>query len=98
MKEKANQKLLKQKEELNEQWQDVEALFREAVTDPGDMSELDPFLEAITSRIREKGRDYISVIQGLDKGLAAQGTRWLQDIVDGINHRVLGIMPSYNIK
>jgi UDP-N-acetylglucosamine/UDP-N-acetylgalactosamine diphosphorylase len=90
-----SEELLRQKQELFDRWQEVEAVFADSREDPGDRSSREPFLEQIERAIREKGSDYVGVIQGLDAGWSAEGTRWLQGIVDGINRQVLDIMPSF---
>jgi acetyltransferase-like isoleucine patch superfamily enzyme len=92
-----DEKLLRQKEELFDKWQEVEAVFASGREDPGDHSCREPFLEQIERALREKGCDYVGVIQGLDDTWSAEGTRWLQGIVDGINRRVLDLMPSFSL-
>jgi UDP-N-acetylglucosamine/UDP-N-acetylgalactosamine diphosphorylase len=95
MQGEVSEELLRQKQELFDRWQEVEAVFADSREDPGDRSSREPFLEQIERAIREKGSDYVGVIQGLDAGWSAEGTRWLQGIVDGINRQVLDIMPSF---
>jgi len=92
-----DEKLLRQKQELFDKWQEVEAEFASGREDPGDHSCREPFLEQIERAVREKGSDYVGVIQGLDDTWSAEGTRWLQGIVDGINRRVLDLMPSFSL-
>ncbi|MCK4390019.1 MAG: protein GlmU [Desulfobacterales bacterium] len=97
MKDEVSEKLLRQKQELFERWQEVEAVFANSRENRGDPSCREPFLEQIEKAIREKGPDYVRVIQGLDATWSAEGTRWLQGIVDGINRQVLDLMPSFSV-
>jgi UDP-N-acetylglucosamine/UDP-N-acetylgalactosamine diphosphorylase len=90
-----SEEFLRQKQELFERWQQVEAVFASSREDPGDHSCREPFLEQIERAVGEKGPDYVGVIQGLDATWSAEGTRWLQGIVDGINRQVLDLMPSF---
>ena len=41
------------------------------------------------------GKDYINVIKGLSREDSEMGSKWLQEIVDGINSRILELLPSY---
>ncbi len=94
-KEPPNEKLLRQKQELFQRWQDLEAVFEGHLEDPGDPSLREPFLEALTRQISEAGADYLAVIQGLDAAWSANGTKWLQGIVDAINEEALQVAPSF---
>jgi len=94
VKEKDPQELVNQKRELFDRWQEIEDIlysFREKM---GEISERDAFLEAVAHDRKEKGNDYVKVIQGLDKKWSAKGTKWLQGIVDDINKKVLEKLPS----
>jgi UDP-N-acetylglucosamine/UDP-N-acetylgalactosamine diphosphorylase len=95
MKEDANANLLKQKREFFERWQDLEGLFAQSLKNRGDASIREPFAEHIASEIEEKGADYVRVIQGLDRSRSAQGTSWLQGIVDRVNKETLHVLPSF---
>lgn len=94
-KEPLNEKLLRQKQELFERWQDLEAVFQSHLENSGNPSLREPFLEAITRQIRETGADYVAVIQGLDTTSSANGTQWLQGIVDAMNEEALQFVPSF---
>jgi UDP-N-acetylglucosamine/UDP-N-acetylgalactosamine diphosphorylase len=98
IKEPLNEKLLTQKQELFERWQDVEAVFSAHLEDSGDPSIWEPFLEELTRQFKEKGADYVAVIQGLDRTWSAHGTKWLQGIVDAVNGAALQVMPSFKCK
>ena len=95
MANEASERLLKQKGELAERWQDVEALFRDHVENTGEPGLVEPFLEEISKEREEKGSDYVAVIQGLDESWSAKGTAWLQGIVDRISLAVMERMPSF---
>ena len=97
MKGKASEELLRQKQEFFDRWEQVEAVFADSRENPGDPSCREPFLEQIERGTREKGSDYVGVIQGLNAAWSAEGTRWLQGIVDGINRQVLDLMPSLSL-
>jgi UDP-N-acetylglucosamine/UDP-N-acetylgalactosamine diphosphorylase len=90
-----NEKLLRQKQELFERWQDLEAVFASHLENSGNPSLREPFLEAIIGQIRETGADYVAVIQGLDTTSSANGTQWLQRIVDAMNEEALQLLPSF---
>ena len=97
MKGKASEELLRQKQEFFDRWEQVEAVFADSRENPGDPSCREPFLEQIERGAREKGSDYVGVIQGLNSTWSAEGTRWLQGIVYGINRQVLDLMPSLSL-
>jgi UDP-N-acetylglucosamine/UDP-N-acetylgalactosamine diphosphorylase len=92
----ASERLLKQKKELGERWQDLEALFRDHVEKAGEPGLFEPFVEEISKKREEKGSDYVAVIQGLDQAWSVNGTAWLQGIVDRIRMRAIKIMPSFS--
>jgi len=94
-KEKADERLLTQKQELADRWEDIASLFEENLENPGDASLREPFLEEIVRQTREKGPDYLHVIRGLEKTWAAEGTAWLQTIVDAVDDKALSFLSSY---
>ncbi|MBW2021028.1 MAG: UDP-N-acetylglucosamine pyrophosphorylase [Deltaproteobacteria bacterium] len=95
MKDRANQKLLEQKQALFERWQEVEDIFYANQDNSGDPAIREPFLEQVSEHIKKKGPDYIAVIQGIDQTWLAKGTKWLQGIVDTINRQALEIIPPF---
>ena len=97
MKDRASKRLLKQKEALGERWEALETVLRNNLGEPGDGSLFAPFQEEISRCIQEKGPDYVSVIQGLDRTWSDRGTRWLEGIVERINRGVRETIPSYDI-
>jgi bifunctional UDP-N-acetylglucosamine pyrophosphorylase/glucosamine-1-phosphate N-acetyltransferase len=87
----------KQDRELFERWPDLKASMT-VQQDKGGAAELrDPFLESVRRGVSKFGQDYISVIQGLDPTDSAQGTRWLQGIVDDMTIQAKKIIPSLNL-
>ena len=90
-----NTLILEQKKEFHEKWQDVVAFLRQFPETNGDASKRDPFLDEIHHLIRDKGKNYIAVIQGLDKSWSAQGTAWLDDIVGSVRNAASDILPLF---
>jgi UDP-N-acetylglucosamine/UDP-N-acetylgalactosamine diphosphorylase len=95
LKRRAGKKLLSQKRELHERWDDVEASFRKGLENEGEPKIRDPFLEEIERQIKN-GTSYLSVVQGLDEEFSARGTAWLQGIVDDICDHAMKLLPSYS--
>ncbi len=94
-KEKADERLLTQKAELADRWEDIASVFEKNLQNPGDASLREPFLAEIVRQIKEKGPDYLHVVRGLEKTWAAEGTAWLQTIVDAVDDEALSFLPSY---
>ncbi len=92
--EGASASLLAQKREFYEKWPELEAYFRQARQKKGDPETADPFLEIMEKKIREKGKNYIPLIQSLRPEDAEQGSRWLQGLVDEIAGDAFAILPS----
>jgi UDP-N-acetylglucosamine/UDP-N-acetylgalactosamine diphosphorylase len=93
--EKASQQVLDNKNELYKRWPVLEESFSLHRSAEDKEGLRDPFLEKIFSGIKTSGKDYISVIKGLDVEDAETGTRWLQGIVDRITTEILNIIPSF---
>jgi len=94
-KEKASQQVLDQKNELFNRWPELEESFRVHRSAEDKEGLRDLFLEKIFSGIKTSGKDYISVIKGLDVEDTETGTRWLQGIVGRITAEVLKIIPLF---
>ena len=95
VKEKNPQTLVNQKRELFDNWQEIEDVlyvFRENMVEA---PEKNVFLEKVAQERKEKGSNYIKIIQGLDQKWSAIGSTWLQSIVDEVNKGVLGKIPSF---
>jgi bifunctional UDP-N-acetylglucosamine pyrophosphorylase/glucosamine-1-phosphate N-acetyltransferase len=85
----------KQDRELFERWPELKASLTAQQANGGAAELRDPFLESVRQGISNFGKDYISVIQGLDPADSAQGTRWLQGIIDDMMILAQKIMPSF---
>lgn len=92
---KASEQVLDQHYELYSRWPELEESFNVYRSKEDNDRLRDPFLEKIFSGIQTSGKDYISVIKGLDVEDSEIGTRWLQGIVDRITADVLSIIPSF---
>ena len=94
MQEKASQKNTQLRREFVENWARIEGFLGECSHATGNQAKRDGFLELIHRAIHEKGKDYITVIKGMDDDGVALGTEWLQGLVDGINREAVEIIPS----
>jgi len=57
----------------------------------------DPFLEALAIQKRDRGLDYIPVIQSLPETISREGTKWLEAIVDDRCEKAAGFLPAMNL-
>ncbi len=73
-------------------WPEMEESIRSGQNEQGDTVLRDAFLEKIHNSISNIGKDYITVIKELHADEAAQGTRWVQGIVDHISAEILKII------
>ncbi|MCP4372413.1 MAG: protein GlmU, partial [Deltaproteobacteria bacterium] len=73
-----SEKLIRQKNELHDNWPEMEDMLKTIQNQEGNLNIRDLFLEAINRGIRNSGSDYIQVIKTLSLGNAIQGTKWLQ--------------------
>ena len=94
-KEDASSLLLRQKQELYERWSELEEHFKKQRNTEGETSLRDIFLEKIHFGIKTLGKDYISVIKGIEVEDTKFGTNWLQGIVDNVTAQALKIIPSF---
>jgi len=83
------------KKELYQTRHQLEDLFLAARDQDTAENLPDPFLAAVERKRRETGGGYVEVIQGLAPEDAAAGTRWLEDVVEGITSAALEIIPSF---
>jgi len=95
----ANDKLssivVRQKHELYRMRTKLEESFVELRDNAGDQALRNVFLERIDTGIKKWGKDYITVIKGLESKDSKTGTMWLQGIVDDITIKLLEIIPSF---
>ena len=73
----------------------LEESFVELRDNAGDQALRDVFLERIDTGIKKWGKDYITVIKGLESKDSKTGSMWLQGIVDDITMKLLEIIPSF---
>jgi len=81
-------------QELNQRWTELKNLFLEQQANQGHQELRDKFAEKIVRQISRCGRDYVAVIQSLDRQDSEMGTRWLQGIIDEIVGESHRIVPS----
>ncbi len=94
-KEKASEKLIKQKNELFFMWHSLEDSFGQLLDYTGEPASKDSFLQVVQSEIQKTGKHYIPVIKRLESQDKAGGTEWLQGIVDHIFTETIKIVPSF---
>ncbi|MBW2568603.1 MAG: hypothetical protein JRD93_02790 [Deltaproteobacteria bacterium] len=82
--QKASSMVLEYMNEFYAGWPELENSFNELRGKTGDQGIRDLFLEKIYTGIKRSGKDYLTVIKGLESSHAASGTMWLKGIVDGI--------------
>ena len=93
LKEAASATLLSQKEELYQnrlQANDVIMDFLENM----DQFENRTFSSIIKAKIGTSNSYYLETIRSLGADEAADGTKWLQGIVDDVSHRLLRLFPA----
>jgi UDP-N-acetylglucosamine/UDP-N-acetylgalactosamine diphosphorylase len=88
-------KSLKQHLELNERWPELKESFKVLPENEAAAGHRDQFLARVQQGISTFGLDYIHVIKGLGSADSAQGTRWLQAIIDDIISGSKKIIPSF---
>ncbi|MBW1608487.1 MAG: hypothetical protein JRJ74_10380 [Deltaproteobacteria bacterium] len=95
-KENASSRILKQKNEFLERSDELEDYFRSQENIAVEENLRDAFMEKIRQGVQTSGKDYISVIDGLDDADKEHGTLWLQSIVDHIIVNAFEFLPSFN--
>jgi UDP-N-acetylglucosamine/UDP-N-acetylgalactosamine diphosphorylase len=95
MKKGTQEELLKQKNELSENWPRLEETFTTGKEVSVDLKNRDSFIKLIRNRMKDEG-DYITVIQSLNRDASIKGTAWLQNLVDHVIHAALMHLPSCN--
>jgi UDP-N-acetylglucosamine/UDP-N-acetylgalactosamine diphosphorylase len=95
MKGEAKERLLRQKQELFDRWQDLEGVFVRNMENQGDPSIREPFAEHLSRHVQKEGTGYVRVLQGLDRSWSAEGTKWLQGIVGTVKEGAFQVMPSF---
>jgi hypothetical protein len=95
MKDRAPQNQLALRREFFERWPDIEKFLTDDANTTGNPELRDEFLGHMSSTLREVGKDYLRVVQGLGDPASRKGTEWLQGIIDDINRGVLELIPSF---
>jgi UDP-N-acetylglucosamine/UDP-N-acetylgalactosamine diphosphorylase len=95
LKKQTNQRLVTQKQELFDRWQDLEGLCEKYLDETAETSGSEVFLATLQKTMGQSKSDYIAVIQGLDEAASQQGTKWLQGIVDKITEEAFDILPAF---
>jgi UDP-N-acetylglucosamine/UDP-N-acetylgalactosamine diphosphorylase len=94
----ASPQLLNQKNELFHKKAEIIARMEHLLGFTGDPRVKDQFLELIDKGINEQGKDYLTVIQGVDRNDAEQGSQWLSSIVSGIMKKMSALLPAFAFK
>lgn len=97
MRGKRRELLLRQQGELLKRWPDIERCFIAGHEKAVDLKNRDAFLAIIHRRVKEAGKNYTKVIQGLDQSATTIGTTWLKNIVDEITGMACDKIPSCRI-
>lgn len=92
-----SEKIIGNKQEFYDRWQDMEKVFRNALEETGDPSKRDAFLEVLEKRLNQGEKDYLSAIQGLNEKDRDLGTSWLQGLVDDICRQIASVVPGFAI-
>ena len=80
------------RDELAKRWPAVENTFQAGRKLTGDSGQRDAFLQAVSDKIGQRGKDYLTVIKGLKPKDAQRGNRWLQGIVDQVVAETMRIL------
>lgn len=97
MRGKRRELLLRQQGELLKRWPEIERCFIDGHERAVDLKNRDAFLAIIYRRVKEAGKNYTKVIQGLDQSATTIGTTWLKNIVDKITGMACDKIPSCRI-
>lgn len=95
MQEKASETLLLHKQELHEKWPEVRQTMLSGAGEKEVEKSRNFFLEVLQRKVRTSGKDYLSVIKGLDRSHRDQGALWLQEFVDTFCRKTFELLPSY---
>ena len=87
---------MKQKNEFLERSDELEDYLRSQENIAVEENLRDAFMEKIRQGAQTSGKDYISVIKGLEDTEKVHGTLWLQSIVDHIIDDAFEFLPSFN--
>ena len=91
----AASRLREQKQELHRARHQLEDIFLRAREQEAGGEARDRFLAAVERRRKATGGRYIEVIQALSPENSAEGTRWLQEVVEAVTAECLAVIPSF---
>jgi hypothetical protein len=97
MKEKVSENLLRQKNELNEKWPEIEETMLKAPESADLLESREVFVSMVQREIRTSGNDYLAVIKGLRPQAREKGTQWLQGYVGMVSRSAFNLLPGYGI-
>jgi UDP-N-acetylglucosamine/UDP-N-acetylgalactosamine diphosphorylase len=80
--------------EFRDKIQQVCELFTEDLAAREGIEHRDSFLNAFDSHKENNDDNYIDTVQGLPHAVSQEGTRWLDQIVDGLCHKAGELLPS----
>ena len=80
--------------EFRDKIQQVCELFTEDMAARKGIEHRDRFLNAFDSHKENNDDNYIDTVQGLPHAVSQEGTRWLDQIVDGLCHKAGELLPS----
>jgi bifunctional UDP-N-acetylglucosamine pyrophosphorylase / glucosamine-1-phosphate N-acetyltransferase len=95
MKGNALQKQEQLRLDFYKQWPSIEQFLDDCYKKEGDLQKRDRFIDLVQKGIEKNGKDYIEVITHLENSEANLGAEWLQGLVDEINNKALGFIPSF---
>jgi UDP-N-acetylglucosamine/UDP-N-acetylgalactosamine diphosphorylase len=90
-----SEKMLMKKKEYGEKWPDIEEFLMGCRRENGDTRSRDDFAKIVENAISQRGKNYITVVKGLEKEESQKGIDWLKGIVESIDIRVWGFLPAF---
>lgn len=95
MMEGVNPALLRQKQELFENWEAVGEKLGASRNYTGEEPLRDDFLAEIITNGNDNAGGYVKAIQALDPRTRMSGTRWLGSVVSHVEGSIYSLIPSY---
>ena len=83
-----------QQQELYDRHTDVAYALQNGRAFTGDVGTRDRFLENVNTLIQTNGNDYLAIIKELNESDQANGTKWLQSVVDQAAAAALSELPG----
>ncbi len=91
----ASEILIKQKNELIENYQKIENIFRAHLSYLGNEDKKKEFLIKIDNNIKKENNNYIKIIKNLDESTKNVGINWLSSIIKKIRDSALKYLSSF---